>query len=73
MHWYCLHGTGGEVSRTGVRTLGLYSQPWRVPPASASAVAGPVSASLSFYKGKIKLACFAKTMLALMAKKSYRN
>ena len=38
--WDC-----GEMSRTGVRTLGLYSQPWPVPPASAE----HVSASLSLY------------------------
>lgn len=34
-----------------MRTLGLYSQAWQVPPASAE----PVSASLSLYTGKIKL------------------
>ena len=39
-----------ETGRMGVRTLGLYSQPWQVPPASAETV----SASLSRHTGKVK-------------------
>lgn len=56
-----------------MRTLGLSSQLWRVLPATAGAAAEPLHASPSLRTGKIRLVCFAKTILALLDKKSYRN